>query len=344
MRIAISPDENPGDPGAVHNGIVERDVNIKVATALQTALQRSGQDAWFNPNITFEQRVAEANADGTQLLVACAHNAAGSPAAEGALFLFCAGDDAGASAKAFGHQQLLAARVGAALVAGGLVAHWGEYVEDVYECCVFNNDTLYCELGYETNPDDAARIKQPDYPTRAAELIAQGVASALGFPYAPPVHPSAPDPEWKQNLSQLPAPLSGVLAADVDVIDTINNQPVAKLSQGTALSLAYATRVRDVEYYMTAWSVEHATGYAIAKTAVTFEALGWNPPADPGKPLPDPNEGNKPSDIPSPAIQQPAGTLAGFEQDAQDWLLGFADRELIQLIEFAIAELKKRAA
>ena len=76
MRIAISPDENPGDPGAVHNGIVERDVNIKVATALQAALQRCGQDAWFDAGITFEERVAKANSDGTQLLVACAHNAA----------------------------------------------------------------------------------------------------------------------------------------------------------------------------------------------------------------------------------------------------------------------------
>lgn len=338
MRIAISPDENPGDPGAVHSGIVERDVNIKVAAALEAALKRCGQDVWFNPNITFEQRVAEANHDGTQLLVACAHNAAGSPAAEGALFLFCAGNDGGASSKAFGHQQLLAQKCGEALVAGGLAGHWSEYVEDVYECCVFDNDTLYCEFGYETNPTDAARIKQPDYPVRAAELLCQGIAAAMGFAYAPPVHPSAPDPEWKQNLQQLPAPISGVLAADVDVIDTVSNQPVAKLTQGSALTVTYATRVRQVEYYMTQWSVDHATGYAIAKTQVTFEGLGENPPS--GKPLPDPNY-NPPSNLPP---VQPPGQSPPTQPSLLDDLVNWADTEIIALVEAAIAELKKRAA
>src|SRR5438876_1155301 len=83
-----------------------------------------------------------------------------------------------------------------------------------------HNGTLYAELGYETNPDDAARIKQPDYPERAAELMCQGIASACGFAYTP-VHPPppAPDPEWKQNLQQLPAPVSGVLASKVDVMN-----------------------------------------------------------------------------------------------------------------------------
>src|SRR5579859_5802487 len=215
MRIAISPDENPGDPGAVDNGIVERDVNIAVATALESALKRCGQDVTFDPAITFTQRIEKANSDGTQLLVACAHNASGSPAAEGAQFLFC-----GPEAHALGRQQAAAEDCGNALVAGGLVAHWDTYDEEVAECCDFNGDTVYCEFGFETNPTDAARIKQPDYPVRAAELLAQGLAKCYGFAYAPIVHPSSPTPEWKANLSKLPAPVSGVLASPVDVIDT----------------------------------------------------------------------------------------------------------------------------
>jgi len=342
MRIAISPDENPGDPGAVHSGIVERDVNIAVATALEASLKRCGQDAWFDPSLTYEERVAKANSDGTQLLVACAHNASGSPAAEGALFLFCKGDDNGAAAKAFGHQSLLAQKCGDSLLSGGLVAHWSEYVEDVYECCAFNGDTLYCEFGYETNPDDAARIKQPDYPPRAAELLCGGIAPAMGFGYAPPVHPSAPDPEWKQNLQPLPAPISGVLAAPVDVINTLTNEKVAELAQGTALAVVYSTRVRGVEFYMTQFAVDHATGFAIAKAAVTFEELGRNPDPAAGDGSGSSTSPGKPPAT-QPPVEQPTG-LAGFEQDAANWLLGFADRELIQLIEFAIAELKKRAA
>jgi hypothetical protein len=335
MRIAISPDENPGDPGAVHSGIVERTVNIAVATALEAALKRSGQDAWFNPSITYQERVDEANRDGSQLLVACAHNAAGSPAAEGALFIVCPVDnDGGAAALAFGHQKALAEKVGELLIAGGLAGHWSFYAEEVYECCAFNGDTLYCELGYETNPTDAARIKQPDYPVRAAELIAQGIAMVMGFNYSP-LHPvSAPPPEWKVNLQPLPAPLVGVLASPVDVINTITSEKVGELAQGTSLTVSHQTRVRDREFYMTQFAVEHETGYALPKEAVTFEGLGDNPePAPASAPPPSP-----PAAQPTP---KPSG-LAGLEEDARDWLIGFADRELIQLIEFAIAEWKKR--
>ena len=340
MRIAISPDENPGDPGAVHSGIVERDLNIKVATALEVALKRCGQDVWFDPSITFTQRIEKANSDGTQVLFACAHNAAGNPQAEGALFLFC-----GPEAHTLGHQQAAADNCGRELVAGGLVAHYGTYDEDVAECCDFNGDTVYCEFAYETNAADVATISQPDYPSRAAELIAQGLAATYGFAYAPVVHPSAPDPEWKQNLQQLPAPVLGVLAAAVAVVNTISNETVETLAQGSALTVTYATRVRGVDYYMTQFSVDHATGFAIAKAAVTFEGLGVipdNPPAA-GDASGSATSPDKPPVTPPVTQQQPSG-LAALEQDAQDWLLGFADRELIQLIEFAIAELKKRAA
>ena len=334
MRFAISCDENPGDPGAVHDGIVERDVNVKVASALEAALKRCGQDAWFNPNLTYEQRVVEANKDGSEVLVACAHNAAAA-AAEGALFIFC-----GPAAHHFGRQQLAAEKCGEALVAGGLVVKFGTYDEEVYECCAFERDTVYCELGYETNPRDAAVIKQPDYPARAAELLAQGLAAAYGFAYTPVVHPSAPAPEWKQNLQQLPAPLSGMLAADVDVVNTVTNEKVDSVKQGSALTVAYATKVRDIEYYMTQFSVDHATGYAIVKASVTFQA-----PAAAGN---DPGSGQEPSQPKQPSQEpqppaQPDAPKHNFLADLEQELVGFADHELIALIELAIAEFKKRA-
>jgi len=344
MRIAISPDENPGDPGAVHNGIVERTVNVAVATALQAALKRCGQDAWFNPSITYQERVDEANKDGSQLLVACAHNAAGSPAAEGALFIVCpVNNDGGAAALAFGHQKALAEKVGELLVAGGLAGHFGFYAEEVYECCAFNGDTLYCELGYETNPTDAARIKQPDYPVRAAELIAQGIAAVMGFNYSP-LHPvSAPPPEWKANLQQLPAPLSGVLASPIDVINTITNEKVAELAQGSSLTVSYQTRVRDREFYMTQFAVEHETGFAMHKEAVTFEGLGDNPePAPtPAPPAPTPAPPAPPAQQPpAPPIKPPGGPVFSLLDELVNW----ADTEIIALVEAAIAELKKRSA
>jgi hypothetical protein len=297
------------------------------------------------------------------LLVACAHNAAGSPAAEGALFLFCdVNGDGGAAAKAFGRQQLLAEKCGESLVAGGLVAHWSEYAEQVYECCVFDHDTLYCEFGYETNPTDAANIKQPDYPSRAAELLCAGIAAAEGFGYAPVVHPTAPEPEWKANLSKLQAPISGVLASPVAVLDTIRNEQVSELVAGTTLTVAYVTRVRNVEMYMTQWSVDHATGYAIAKTAVTFktagDASGSVSPPTPTAPSP-PATGSTPpaagtpapsSPVPTPTRTPPPGGPVPLATPplTNDWsrlgqyLINLTDHELVLFVEAIAAEFRRR--
>jgi hypothetical protein len=180
MLIEISPDENSGDTGTTAGGVIERDLNIKVATALQTALQRCGQNVNFDPTITYVQRVAKVNAEHADLLVACAHNAASSPAAEGAMFVFAPGG------LSYGKQYLAAENVGAALIAAGLVGRWTTYVENVYECTA-NCDVCYIEFAYQTNADDLASITRADYPQRAAEAVAQGLAKTYGFTYISPV-------------------------------------------------------------------------------------------------------------------------------------------------------------
>src|SRR5579859_5296943 len=93
MKFALSCDENPGDPGAVHSGIVERDLNIAVADKLAEALERCGQSVWKDWTITYVQRVAHANAWPADWIVACAHNASSSPGAEGAQLIICPGGD-----------------------------------------------------------------------------------------------------------------------------------------------------------------------------------------------------------------------------------------------------------
>lgn len=180
MRFGISCDEDPGQPGTTAGGLIERDENVKVAGFLQAALQRSGQDVWFDDTITFVQRVAQANADGTDVLVACAHNAAGSSDAEGTVFVFCPPDG-----RNFGKQSAAANNVGSELVKAGIAGRWGMYDEEVYECCAFTRDTVYCEILFQTNPRDLQRMKQPGYHHDAAEAICRGLAATYGFSYVP---------------------------------------------------------------------------------------------------------------------------------------------------------------
>lgn len=180
MRIAISPDENPGQSGSVAaDGTTERSVNLLVAGALRDALVRCGQDAWFDPTITWDERVATANGDGTALLVATAHNES-TDGQSGTQFVFCPGG------LTFGHQSAAAAAVyGELAKLPGWPARRGDAVENVVECCAFNGDTVYCELLY-MSPQDEPLWSAPGYPRRAAEAIARGLASTYGFAYVAP--------------------------------------------------------------------------------------------------------------------------------------------------------------
>jgi len=196
VRIAISPDEDPGATGSVAaDGTPERSVNIDVASALLGALLRCGQDAWFDPDITYIQRVARANSDGTEVLVACAHDIS-TPGARGGCFVFCPGGEE------FGRQAQAADAVYANLaMLPGWPPRRPNVVEDVYECCAFNGDTVYVEY-LCMSPDDEPLWSAPNYAPRVAEATARALSSVYGFAYVPQgpaptgtvPHPAGPMP------------------------------------------------------------------------------------------------------------------------------------------------------
>jgi hypothetical protein len=183
MRIAISPDQNPGEPGVVAaNGTEEATLNAAVASALQTALQRCGQDAWFDPSSTREDRVAKANGDGTALLVTCSHNVS-TPGLSGTQFVFCPGG------QTFGSQGPAADAVYAELAKiAGWPARREDEVADVYECCAFERDTVFVRYLF-MSPDDEALWARQDYSAEAAEATARGLAAVYGFEYSVPPPP-----------------------------------------------------------------------------------------------------------------------------------------------------------
>lgn len=184
MRVAISPDENSDDPGSVApDGTTERSLNLRVAGALLVALTRSGVDAWFDPTITYVDRVGLANADGTDVLVACAHNES-TPLERGTQFVFCAGG------QLFGQQAQAATNVYQHLAQlPGWPFRRPDAVEAVYECCMFQRDTVYVEYLY-MNDADAVLWKRPEYPQLVAEATAQGLAQTYHFAYVPPKEPA----------------------------------------------------------------------------------------------------------------------------------------------------------
>lgn len=221
MRIAISCDENPGDPGAVAaDGTQERTLNISVCNTVRDALLRCGVDAWFDDTITFVDRVARANSDGTEVLVACAHNES-TAGRSGTQFVFCPGG------QSFGAQSKAASLVYAQLAKlPGWPSRIGDAVEDVYECCAFNRDTVYCELLFMSVNDEPLWSK-PFYHADAAEAIVRGLADTYGFTY---VQPSNVQPQQPPAIPALPSnhwSFPYTVGADmVVVLPTICHAPV----------------------------------------------------------------------------------------------------------------------
>jgi N-acetylmuramoyl-L-alanine amidase len=349
MRVTLSCDENPGDPGTTAGGLNERDVNISVCSILAGVLHRCGVDVAFDPSITYVQRVARANGDGTDLLVAIAHNAAGSPAAEGTVFVFC-----GPEGKRFGKQLAAASAVGNALIAAGVAGTWTTFEEEVYECCAFNKDTVYCEVLYQTNPRDLAVIKEAGYAERAAEAIAKGLSEVYGFHYTPAVQPapapvpvvaSPPPPAPAPTIAPTPAP-----APPTEVpIMTLTNEDQA------AIQSEIAAAIKPVSDAIAALQAA-LPGVAAADAAAdaTLQAQP-SPPADTTAPAPAPAPEPAPAVAPPPVfgIDLPGGRLSVTAANGQAAIqfdgpgAAFLDpnlaRGLIGAVEAVIAHLEGKA-
>jgi hypothetical protein len=211
------------------DGTQERTINLRVCEPLLAALKRCGQDAWFDPSITFVDRVARANSDGTALLVACAHDVS-TPGQTGGCAVFCPGG------QTFGRQEQAAGAIFAALLADGLTSQRrADVVESIYECCAFNGDTAYIELNC-MSPDDEPRWSAPDYGARAAEAITRALAGVYGFAYVPAQPAPAPPPQpapWAPEPTQAAAhwwgpyvDLGGQNATQVVELPSICHAPV----------------------------------------------------------------------------------------------------------------------
>ena len=259
MRIAISPDENPGQPGAVAaDGTEEATLNGAVASALQVALQRCGQDAWFDPSLTREDRVAQANGDGSALLVSCSHNT-NTAGLSGTQFVFCYGG------QTFGLQAPAADAVYAELAK---FASWPprcpDAVNDIYECCAFERDTVLVRYLF-MSPDDEPIWSREDYAADVAEATARGLAAVYGFAYAPPrpaprvwrpVH-THPDEHWwgpyvsgADQVVELQAPCPAPVWKPGTGHWYQDTKPIAVPAAGEYAEWTLANRVDGVWYVM----------------------------------------------------------------------------------------------
>ena len=87
MKVMIDPGHGGRETGAVHNGILEKDLNLEVATVLKNLLQNQGFEVAMTRHqdidVSLEARVYQANSWQANIFVSIHHNGEASGTASG---------------------------------------------------------------------------------------------------------------------------------------------------------------------------------------------------------------------------------------------------------------------
>lgn len=183
---------------------MEKTLNLTLALKVKEALQKAGQDVVLSregdTDVPLEARVNLARQVGAALLLSLHHNSATSPQAGGAETYYQASRP---------ESRRLANLVQTALTKATGLAYRGvktrlrsdgrEYYYILREAPM---PAVICEVGFLTNPADAARLGTPAFQEAAAHALAGALlqfvapAPAGPFPDVPPDHWAAPAVAW----------------------------------------------------------------------------------------------------------------------------------------------------
>lgn len=171
--IAIDAGHGGTDPGAVANGLREKDVNLDVAKRVEAYLKTKGISVYMtrstDTTIALDQRVPLAVKSGANAFVSIHSNSA-TPAASGSETFYSAALDENAI-----HSKQLATFIQNRLYKA--MDHNNRGVKDVPYLVLRTNPmpAALVELGFLTNSSDAYKLSTTYYKDRAASAIASGI-------------------------------------------------------------------------------------------------------------------------------------------------------------------------
>lgn len=186
VRLMVDAGHGGSDPGAVGNGLAEKDLNLQITDKVVAAAQRQGWTVGVTRSgdyfVPLADRPASANAWGATALVSIHSNSMGY-AFPGNMTIFRT--EGGAS---LGHQIMEE------------MAPMTPYDDlgnraDVRGLAVLRGAAMpavIVEVLSVSNPEEAAQVSNPDMQMAYAEAIVKGVADFHGFPYVPPAAPGQP--------------------------------------------------------------------------------------------------------------------------------------------------------
>jgi N-acetylmuramoyl-L-alanine amidase len=197
-RIVIDPGHGAPDPGAAYNGVREADVNLAVGLDVRTLLSDAGAAVTMTRTTDqslalagevvdvdrdLQARVNVANQAAADLFVSL-HSNVGEAGLQGAIAYYGAEGGFNSGARRTPRQVGLSVQLAADLareigVASGAVDR-GIRPATFWVLGGTRAPAVLVEMGFLTNPDEAARLGSPAYQRRLAQGVVSGIARYFG--------------------------------------------------------------------------------------------------------------------------------------------------------------------
>ncbi|GAB4246110.1 MAG: hypothetical protein Kow00122_03130 [Thermoleophilia bacterium] len=183
--VAIDAGHGGKDPGAVGvTGVKEKDVNLAIAQSVDGYLRQAGMKTLMTRTDdsypTLEQRVDLANAAPADIFVSIHNNASADPGTSGTETFYW-GDEDDYSVEGMRLAQAIQEAVCEELGSAdrGARTHW----KSLYVLGNTDMPAALVEVGFLTNPEEEAKLADPEYQDRAAKAVARGVIEYFEWDY-----------------------------------------------------------------------------------------------------------------------------------------------------------------
>ncbi len=170
--IFVDAGHGGNDPGAVGNGIQEKDVTLPISLKLGQALQSMGYTVYYtrtnDVEIDLEPRVAAAERINADVFVSVHANslAPGNSGISGVETYHSRSSIVGRELASYVHSQI---------IAGTGASNRSVRGAGFYVIAKTSMPAILVETGYVTNPTEARNLSNPDYQKRMADAIARGI-------------------------------------------------------------------------------------------------------------------------------------------------------------------------
>ncbi|PTL37767.1 N-acetylmuramoyl-L-alanine amidase [Alkalicoccus saliphilus] len=170
--IAVDPGHGGRDPGAIANGLQEKEVVLDVGLRLEEELRKAGANVimtrrsdWY-PSLS--DRVSRANSVGADIFVSIHTNAAGVEQASGSETFYNRNNSAGASANLAGELQ-------DKVIENLDTVDRGIKEGNFYVVRETNMPSALAELAFKTNDQEAEYMKTDEFREKSAEALFEGI-------------------------------------------------------------------------------------------------------------------------------------------------------------------------